>query len=355
MKFLSKPIVTASMSAIQQAHLTRLERLYQGIQPEMIIALDGTFYGCSHGLSGTNAIDMLAAPNQWLADVLGDMNRQAERLADEVTFRPPVIELDALGVHFIDALFGAKTRFHGDQVWAEELEIELEELQCPDLACSAVLQKTLRLAECAVEAVRQAAGDGQIFIATPVLSCAINVAINLFGERLLMALHTRQEAARRVLAIINDTILQAANAIASAIPAGLRRNSVAENRLAPPGVGQFDGCATQLVSRRDYLEFFAPLDADLIRLFPGGALMHLCGAHTQHVPTWASMPGLRAVQLNDRAVEDLQRYYTTLPAGVIFYLCPSQTMPVERIIELTGGKNVILQTTLQQPLRVRDY
>jgi hypothetical protein len=344
--------LSPAAQAIQRRHRQRLENLYRGIQPPEIIALDGICYGRSHGLSGNNDIDMLEDPRGWLSDVLADMAARVDLLADEVTFRPPVIELDPFGVHFIDALFGAAIRFHGDQTWSEELEIDLDALECPELSRSPVFQKTVRLAElaAAAAAAHQVDGAGEIYVATPVFSCAINIAINLFGERLLEGLHIRPEAAQRALEKINLTILQAAAAIATVIPEPIRRNSVAENRLAPAGIGQFDGCATQLVSRCDYARFFAPLDQALIRLSRGGALMHICGAHAQHIPTWKGLAGLRAVQLNDRAMDDLAAYYQQLHSDMIFYLCPSPQMNVERIMELTGGRRVILQAALDHPI-----
>jgi hypothetical protein len=352
MSRLSSLRFSPAIQSIQLRHRQRLENLYRGIQPQAVIALDGVGYGRSHGLSGTNEIDMLDDPRGWLADVLADMAARIDLLADEVTFRPPVIELDPFGVHFIDALFGAPIRFQGDQTWSDELEIDLDALECPNLSRSPVFQKTLRLAELAAgaAAAHQADGAGEIFVATPVFSCAINIGINLFGERLLEGLHTRPEAAQQALEKINRTILQAAAGIAAVIPEAIRRNSVAENRLAPAGVGQFDGCATQLVSRRDYARFFAPLDEALIGLSPGGALMHICGAHAQHIPTWKGMPGLRAVQLNDRAMDDLAAYYQKLRSDTIFYLCPSLQVNIEKIMELTRGRRVILQVSLDDPI-----
>jgi hypothetical protein len=349
---ITRPIITPAIQAVQQRHLERLYKLYQGIQPEMLIALDGICYGSSHGLSGVNQIDMLADPQAWLADVMGDMAVKADRLADEITFRPPVIELDPYGVHIIDALFGAQIRFHGGQVWSEELEIDLDDLECPDLEKSALLQKVIRLAELAAQVAREGAGEGQIFVTTPVYACAVNIAINLFGERLLVALRARPGSAERALAVINETILQTARVVNAVIPDDIRRNSVAENRLAPAGVGQFDGCATQLVSRRDYAHFFAPLDSELMQLTPGGALMHICGAHTQHIPTWAAMPGLRAVQLNDRAMDDLEAYYQQLRPDTIFYLCPSAKVGIEQILKITRGRRVVLQAAIDRPIKV---
>ena len=345
----NRSFLTPAIRAVQNQHLIRLEALWNGIQPEHVLALDGIWFGRSHGLSGVNDIDMLEEPVAWLEDVLADMALQADRLADPLTFRPPVIELDPLGVHFMDALFGAETRFHGGQVWSGELPGDLDDLRGPDLSRSVLFSQAQRLAELAVQA-----SGGEIFIATPVFACAINIAINLFGERLLEALHTRPESVRRALAVINETILDATRRICAVIPAEIRRNSVAENRLAPAGVGQFDGCATQLISRRDYVTFFAGLDEKLLAFNPRGGLLHLCGAHRQHIPVWREMQGLRAFQLNDRAMDDLEMYYMDLRSDTIFYLSPSENVPVERIMEITGGRRVVLQSTLDRHIPVQS-
>jgi hypothetical protein len=337
------PILTPSIAAVHREHRARLEGLYRGIQPDRLVALHGAWYGRSHGIGGTNVMDMLDEPEAWLAEVLAEMASDQDRLADPHTFRPAVIEVDPLGVHFVDALFGAETRFHSGQCWSAELPYDMDQLECPVLTALPLFQKTLRLCRMAVDAARAYAGEGVIYVATPVLACAINIGINLFGERLLVDLHARPEAAQAALAKLNHTILEAAGRIHSVIPEDIRRNSVAENRLAPAGVGQFDGCATQLVSRRDYARFFAPLDEALMRLSPGGALMHICGAHTQHIATWRAMPGLRAVQLNDRAADDLEAYFHGLREDTVFYVTPNEAMPLEKIMARTGGERLVIQ------------
>ena len=94
--------ITPEIAAAQRYHWARLEGLWAGQTPREVIALAGPSCGRSHGLAGNNEIDMLAEPEAWLADVLADMAGKASRGADRITFRPLVIELDALGVHWID-------------------------------------------------------------------------------------------------------------------------------------------------------------------------------------------------------------------------------------------------------------
>jgi len=333
------PWLTQEIEEIQAYHRARVAAQYDGRRPDGVIAIAGPVFGGNHGLSGSNEIDMLANPEEWLDDVLRDMADRALETANRATFCPLVIELDPLGTHYVDALFDARVCFREGQVWSEQLDGDLAELAAPDLAHSEVFQQSLRLARLASEV-----SLGRLLVATPVFSCPINIGINLFGERLLEGLLGRPDAARRALRIITDAILACIRTFSKAIPKDIRRTSVAACRYAPAGFGLIDGCAAQLVSARLYQEFFAPLDEELLRAHPRGGMIHLCGACAQHIPTWASMPSLRSVQLNDRAAEDFELFFRGLRSDQILYVQPTQSMPTERILGISKGERVILQS-----------
>jgi hypothetical protein len=337
--------LTPGIERVQARHQRRVADLYAGRPPGDVIAIAGASYGHSHGLAGTADIDMLARPDDWLADVFDDMASRAGLAADPVTFRPLTIEPDAYGVHYIDALFGAQVYVHGGQTWSDELAGDVDGLAMPDLERSPILQASLRLARLAVEA-----GQGRVFVTTPVLSCPVNIAINLLGERWLEALAERPAAAGRALRIIADVILACARAFYGVIPEDIRRGTVALNRYAPPGHGFIDGCSTQLVSARHYREWIAPLDAEILELSPRGGMIHLCGAHAQHIPAWRAMPCLRSVQVNDRATDDLPRYLAGLRDDQILYVAPTAATPVERVMQLAENRPLILQCELSHPL-----
>jgi hypothetical protein len=333
--------LTPDIERIQARHQRRVADLYAGRPPDGVIAIAGASYGRSHGLAGTAEIDMLARPDDWLADVFDDLAARADLAADPVTFRPLTIEPDPYGVHYIDALFGAPVYIHSGQTWSDELPGDVADLAMPDLERSPILRASLDLARMAVEA-----GRGRIFVTTPVLSCPVNIAINLFGERWLEALVERPQAATRALRIITDVILACARAFFEAIPQDVRRGTVASSRYAPPGHGFIDGCSTQLVSGRHYREWIAPLDDAILALSPHGGMIHLCGAHAQHLAAWRDLPHLRAVQVNDRATDDLPRYLAGLRRDQILYVAPTERMPVERVVQLTGDRALILQCEL---------
>ena len=76
----------------------------------------------------------------------------------------------------------------------------------------------------------------------------------------------------------------------------------------------------------------------------------MCGVHTQHTPVWRKMGALRAVQVNDRAAEDLGRYFGELRPDQILYVNPCEGMPMERILEITGGRRLVLVADGLAPL-----
>jgi len=184
--------------------------------------------------------------------------------------------------------------------------------------------------------------------ATDPAGAAVARAAGLFGERLLEGLLGRPDAARRALRIITDAILACIRAFSEAIPEDIRRTSVAACRYAPAGFGLIDGCAAQLVSARLYQEFFAPMDEELLGAHPRGGMIHLCGACAQHIPTWANMPSLRSVQLNDRATEDFELFFHGLRSDQIMYVGPTQSMTTERILGISKGERIILQSYLTE-------
>jgi len=322
-------------------HGDRIRGIYGGARPDRPVAISGLMAGRSHGLWGTNDPDMLGDPEMWLDDVLGDMALQADLANDRTTFRPFVVELDAFGTHFVDALFGAPVRYHEGQAWSEQLPGDPGDLEPPDVRGNDVFRRSLALALRAVERA-----PAPVWISNPVLSCPINIGVNLFGGRLLEAMADQPGAAHHALAVITDVIAECMKAFGAAIPDRRRQNSVGATRWAPPGHGFIDGCATQLVSARHYGEFLAPLDARLLRSYPKPGMIHLCGAHTQHIRAWSEMPELKSVQLNDRAADDFDAYWRGLREDQIIYITPTGTMPARRILDTTGGRRIVLQCPL---------
>ena len=289
------------------------------------------------GAYGTSATDPMAEPERWLAEALEDLAAQAERLLDEEVFRPLCVEFGPYGVHFIDRLFGAQVHFHEGQWWSKCLDAPVGTLQTPDLRDDPTWEATRRVAEAFVRA-----GVSVPVLGLPTLSSALNVAVNLYGEAFLMALQAGPEAARRDLATINDLLRTLHGWYRSAVPPSRLQQVVAAQRLQPPGCGQICGCSTALVSARTYANLIAPHDAALLGDYARGGMIHLCGAHTQHVGTWSAMQQLRAVQLNDRAAADLEAYFNRLRPNQVIYLNPCDEMPLEQALAITGGRRLVV-------------
>lgn len=66
------------------------------------------------------------------------------------------------------------------------------------------------------------------------------------------------------------------------------------------------------------------------------------------------MGSLRAVQLNDAAAEDLEAYFHGLREDQVLYVNPCDGMPVERILEITGAKRLVLVANLQEVPIAKD-
>jgi hypothetical protein len=157
-----------------------------------------------------------------------------------------------------------------------------------------------------------------------------------------MALVSDPEAARHDLQVISDVLCTIHRWYLAHIPRAQMQCIVPNGRCQPPGYGQLCGCTTHLISGEHYAEYVASLDETLLSLYPRGGMIHLCGMHTQHVPAWRGMRSLRAVQVNDRAAEDLEVYFRELREDQIMYVNPCDGMPAERVMEVTGGQRVVV-------------
>jgi len=81
-------------------------------------------------------------------------------------------------------------------------------------------------------------------------------------------------------------------------------------------------------------------------------MMHLCGTHAQHIPAFRVMKNLCSIQINDRAAEDLELYFNGLRSDQIIYVAPTPLLTLERILEITKGKRLVLQIPLNEPILI---
>jgi hypothetical protein len=329
----------AGVLAAREGHFSRLSALFAGDSWDRALVL------C--GIGGSSKADPYAEPERWVEEALDSLAEQAEKAKDNRVFRPLVVEPNPYGVHFIDRIFGARVYHYEGQWWSDPLPTPIGELRPPDLQANDTWRLARRQAEAFV-----ASGVTAPLFGLPTVASALNIALNLYGERFLMALLDGPEAACHDLKVIADLLCELHRWYLARIPGEQLQCVVAAGRTQPRGFGQLCGCSTHLLSAGQYRDLVAPLDDQLLRVYPNGGMIHLCGVHTQHIPVWREMRSLRAIQVNDRAAEDLETYFRELRDGQILYLNPTPTMTVERAMRITGGRRLVLVADLPEAPRL---
>jgi len=315
--------------AARDAGLTRLEDVFTGK------AFPQGLFLC--GIEPTTS-DIDIDWRRWLDDTLTDLAGRAEESQDQSVFRPLCITFNPRGVHHVDNLFGADVfELEKDNWQVRPLPSPVGRLQLCDLDNHPdwrTMQAFAReFVHCDVRSV---------LFSLPTIASVLNIAVNLYGQRILIAMHDAPDDARRDLAVINDLLRAMHRWYRENLPAEQLQCICPGGRCQPVGFGQICGCTTQLVSPETYRRFVAPLDNQLLSEYPRGGMIHLCGSHTQHIPVWREMKALRAIQLNDRAAEDLPTYFTELRDDQVFYVNPTDTMTADRILAITGGRRVVI-------------
>lgn len=291
------------------------------------------------GINRAGSADLTTEPDLRLRQSLDYLAEQASRLSDGAVFRPLSVNADLCGVHFVDRILGANVfELHGEtNNWqARTLSTPVGELPHPDLDANPMWTASRTFAEAFVRCNLPV----PVF-SLPTIASALNIGLNLYGEELLIALLADPEDARRDLALINDVLLTIHDWYRRTIPQDRLHQVCCGSRYQPPGCGQICGCSTQLVSAEQYRHLIAPLDDAILASYPGGGMIHLCGTHTQHIETWKRMESLRALQLNDRAAEDLEIYLQQMPER-IYYVHPCEGMPQERVEMLAANHRIVI-------------
>lgn len=291
------------------------------------------------GIGKSGAASMYDDPRQRLHEALDQIAEHADQLRDTEAFQPLSIRSALHGVHFIDKIFGADVYELDGQKgnWqVRYLSSPVGSLERPDLETNATWAAAQKFAQAFV-----ASGVTVPVLQLPTIASALNVGLNLYGQELLMAMITDPGAAHHDLNIINSVLLDIHKWYRANVPFELLHQVACGGRYQPPGCGQICGCSTQLISADQYKEFIAPHDNAILSLYPNGGMIHLCGAHTQHNECWRNMESLRAIQVNDRAAEDLEIYLQEMPEKV-YYVDPCGGMPVEQVEALARAHKIII-------------
>ena len=314
---------------VREEHFERLERLFSG-----------DIRGQPLFLSGITAISTASPPGweEWLPDLLDHLARQAGAAADRRVFRPLLLCWDPHGVHFVDELFGASVMELETGWQAVPLEAKVGTLEAPDLEECATWCEIRGFTRCFLELDLDA-----VTLVLPTISSPLNIAVNLYGDRILQAMLLDPDAARHDLRVIAVVLCAIHRWYLDNVPAERMQCIAAAGRTQPRGHGQICGCSTHLVSGPLYEEFIADLDARVLDVYPQGGLIHLCGSHAQHTAVWRGMASVRAVQTNDRATEDVGAFYGGLREDQILYAHPCHEMPADEILAATqGGDRTVL-------------
>jgi hypothetical protein len=290
-----------------------------------------------NGIAGSSGIDPYSHPEEWIIGCLEDLAARIGETDIEGVFVPACIEYPPYGVHFIDRILGAHVFFKNEQWWADCLDTSVGKLRTPDLKKN----ETWDLARRAAMAFLEQEVRLPVF-GLPTIASALNVLINLYGQESLSAILLETEAAVHDLKVINNLLINIHKWYRSVLPREMLQPVVATQRTQPFDYGQICGCSTALISGECYREFIAPLDNELLGVYPNGGMIHLCGSHLQHIQAFHSMKNLQAVQINDRASWDLAAYFNALREDQIIYLNPCPGMTAEKAVTITGGRRLVI-------------
>lgn len=329
--------------AAREKWFARLRNLFDGKYTDgNVFAVNG-FTGITP--LGWLPFDQDADPEFWVIESLEALSKSAGRIQNDVMFVPPCLECGPCGVHYIDKILGANVYYSAGQWYNDYLKTPVGELEMPDVARNKTFLLSINAAKAFVKQNVKLPLYGLPTIASP-----LNIAVNLYGGEILMEMLANPETAARDLRVITDVLKYIHTEFIKALPFGQLQPVLSFNRTQPPGYGQVCGCTTQLVSAETYKEMVAPLDEEILNLYPHGGMIHLCGRHTQHISTFRGMKSLRSVQLNDAAAKDLEVYFKELRKDQIIYLNPCADMPIDKAMEITKGERLVIADTISNPL-----
>ena len=318
------------MIGIVTRHFQNLEQVYTGALPERPFGLTGVW--------GTATSNPFTHPEDCITEQLISLaGVELDKLRNRAVFRPGITGVGLYGVHFMDALLGAEVfDLDGTGNWqVHTLTSPVGSLQFPQWEKHPAWRAAARAAECFV-----ACGAKSVVFESPCISSPLNIAINLYGQEFLIALMEDPAAAHRDLRVITDLMIAIHSWYLKRVP--LRQRQVAAiARVQPGGYGHLCGCSATMLSLESYRDFIVPYEREVLRLFPRGGMMHLCGYYTQLIPAWAAFKELKVLQVNDDASAELPDYYRKLPNDKTFYNLECSQMPWWQAEQLTGGYRIV--------------
>lgn len=295
------------------------------------------------GVLARGKSDPYTEPEQWVDECLDHIRSDLAGTVDnDLKFRPVCVEYGIYGVHYIDKILGANVYHQAGQWYNDYLKTPIGSLTDPDLDNDETFQLSIR----AAKRFAEVGGKFPLF-GLPTIASVLNIAVNLYGQEILVEMLEDPDNARKDLETINRTLVRIHEAFREILPEEQLQPVISWARTQPPGFGQVCGCTTQLISGELYRDMIMDLDEAVLNVYPHGGMIHLCGSHAQHIENFRNMKSLRAVQVNDRAAEDLELYFKGLRDDQILYLCPCPGMTIERAMEITGGKRLVINARVE--------
>lgn len=165
----------AALVAQRDRWFDRLQGVFDGTYREPIaFVLDG--------VRGRGVCDPYAEPERWVDECMADIAaNRAALAANEEKFVPVCVEFGLYGVHYIDRIFGSNVYFKSGQWYNDYLTTPIGELRDPDLEHDETFQLSLR----AARRFAEVGGELTLF-GLPTIASTLNIAINLYGQEILM-------------------------------------------------------------------------------------------------------------------------------------------------------------------------
>ncbi len=318
----------------------RLSLFYHGGHDGKTCNLDGIVY--------FPPVDPYLEPERYVETVLDLLAENAHLIEDENYIRLLCVEYGYYGVHFVDKILGAEV-YLLDNAWQSKyLTTPIGTLEMPNFETNPTVLLAKRLLKAYIDCDVKLPVFG-----LPTIASVLNIILNLYGQEVLIAMYTDPDAVKHDIKIIHEVLVKLHKIYLDALPLDQLQPVVAWQRTQPYGYGQLCGCSMQLLSKEMYDEFIAPYDEELLALYPNGGMIHFCGSHTQHLQTLRDMKSLHALQLNDRAAQDLQLYYDNLREDQVIYLNCCNVMPYEKAFEITKGKKIIF-VEAGDPINIKE-
>lgn len=308
----------------------RLQAFYDGTPAERTLNLNGRVF-----LSGD--VDPYEEPEKWVDASLAMMAEYVRNgVEDEEILRPLCLEFGPYGVHFVDKLLGAEIGQVAGQWYCRKLGTPIGSLELPDLENAPAFILARRVALRFLEH-----GVKLPVFGLPTIASPLNVLVNLYGEEAFYAFYEDEDAVAHDLEVIAQLQKKLHTWYRDHIPEDQLQPVVSWERTQPWGCGQICGCSTQMLSPQLYEDFIKRLDEEVLGVYPHPGMMHLCGSHTQHIPAFASMEKLKALQLHNRAAQDLKLYLEGLRPDQVIYVNCCEEMPYEEAFRISGGRRVV--------------